>query len=135
MENTFALHVKHISTMLVVKDLDTSVDFYKNLFGFKVVRYEKDIIALVELNNIQLYFIPYSPATSDKPGVELKAPEKRGVTPVSIVFNVSNCDQSYQLLSSAGLQFLTPPQSPPWGGKRCFALDPDGYLIEIEEGT
>lgn len=28
---------------------------------------------------------------------------------------------------------LTPPHSPPWGGLRCFAKDPDGYLIELEE--
>lgn len=23
--------------------------------------------------------------------------------------------------------------SPPWGGGRCFAVDPDGFLIELEE--
>ena len=135
MKNNFKLQLKHISTMLVVSDIDSSVNFYKDIFGFKVVRYEKKIIALVELNNFQLYFIPFSPATEGKPNVELKTLDKKGVTPVSIVYNVSDCEKSYQLLSEKGLKFLTPPQSPPWGGKRCFALDPDGYLIEIEQGT
>lgn len=31
------------------------------------------------------------------------------------------------------LKLLTPPKSPPWGGWRCFAHDPDGYLVEIED--
>jgi hypothetical protein len=29
--------------------------------------------------------------------------------------------------------FLAEPHSPPWGGHRCFAVDPDGNLIEVEE--
>jgi catechol 2,3-dioxygenase-like lactoylglutathione lyase family enzyme len=29
--------------------------------------------------------------------------------------------------------FFSEPQAPPWGGLRCFARDPDGYLIEIEQ--
>jgi hypothetical protein len=28
---------------------------------------------------------------------------------------------------------LTPPKQPRWGGWRCFAHDPDGYLIEVED--
>jgi hypothetical protein len=32
-----------------------------------------------------------------------------------------------------GVEFLTPPKSPPWGGWRCFAHDPDSYLVEIED--
>ncbi len=133
--NLFLSQVNHISTMLVVNDIDSSIKFYKNIFGFEVKRYEKGIIALVELQNIQLYFIPNSPSTPDKPNVELKTLDTKGKTPVSVVFNVKNCEKTYHLLQQRGLKFFTLPQSPSWGGKRCFALDPDGYLIEIEEGT
>ncbi len=28
---------------------------------------------------------------------------------------------------------LAPPFSPPWGGCRFFCVDPDGYLVEIEQ--
>ncbi|MGI9112250.1 MAG: VOC family protein [Gaiellaceae bacterium] len=40
---------------------------------------------------------------------------------------------AYRALSSRGLRFLTSPMQPPWGGWRCFAQDPGGYLIEIEQ--
>ena len=29
--------------------------------------------------------------------------------------------------------FLAEPYSPPWGGHRCFAVDPDGNLVELEQ--
>ena len=41
--------------------------------------------------------------------------------------------EAYDTLSARGVSFLTEPYSPPWGGHRCFAVDPDGYLIELEE--
>ena len=31
------------------------------------------------------------------------------------------------------LRFLAEPYEPPWGGCRFFCVDPDGYLVEIEE--
>ena len=39
----------------------------------------------------------------------------------------------YEELRGRGVEFLTPPKSPPWGGWRCFARDPDGYVIEVED--
>jgi len=134
-DDQFLSQVNHIATMLVVSNIDSSIEFYKNIFGFEVKRYEKNLIALLKFQNTQLYFITYSPSTPDKPDVELKTLDTKGKTPVSVVFNVKDCDKTYQMLLKRGLKFLTPPQSPPWGGKRCFALDPDGYLLEIEEGT
>jgi catechol 2,3-dioxygenase-like lactoylglutathione lyase family enzyme len=46
---------------------------------------------------------------------------------------VKDCAKAYDELRTLGVEFLTPPQRPPWGGWRCFTRDPDGYLIEIEE--
>ena len=36
-------------------------------------------------------------------------------------------------LGAAGVGFLAEPFSPPWGGVRCFAVDPDSYLVELEQ--
>jgi hypothetical protein len=46
---------------------------------------------------------------------------------------VENCQAAYEELRSRGVEFLTPPMQPAWGGSRCFAHDPDGYLIELED--
>ena len=131
----FSNQVNHVSTMLVVLDIDRAVDFYRSMFGFEVRRYEKGIIALVQFKNLQLYFIPASPPTNDKPDIDLVHLNTIGKTSASIVFNVSDCEDVYNQLLDKGLKFQTPPQIPLWGGKRCFAIDPDGYLIEIEQDT
>ena len=34
---------------------------------------------------------------------------------------------------SEGAPFLAEPYAPPWGGLRFFVVDPDGYLVEIEQ--
>lgn len=134
-KNQFSNQVNHVATMLVVEDIDRSLNFYCDIFGFEVKRYEKGFIALVQFKNIQLYFIPVSPPTADKPEIELTNLNTKGKTSVSIVFNVEDCDEVYNHLLEKGLKFQTLPKTPPWGGRRCFAIDPDGYLIEIEQGT
>ena len=32
-----------------------------------------------------------------------------------------------------GVPFLAETYRPPWGGGRFFCVDPDGYLVEIEQ--
>lgn len=122
----------HIATMLVVADIARATAFYRDKFGFEV-RDQQDYIALLERGSMLLYLITQSEPTSDKPAItltNLNTPER---TSVNLVFRVDDCRQAYAELTALGLQFLTPPQSPPWGGWRCFTRDPDGYLIEIEE--
>ena len=50
-----------------------------------------------------------------------------------LVLEVTDCVGAHRELSAAGAPFLAEPYSPPWGGHRCFAVDPDGNLIELEE--
>jgi hypothetical protein len=33
------------------------------------------------------------------------------------------------------VRFLAEPHEPAWGGCRFFCVDPDGYLVEIEQPT
>ena len=47
----------------------------------------------------------------------------------------SDCQAAFERLQARGVQFLTRPHTPPWGGLHCFACDPDGYLIEVEENV
>jgi len=41
--------------------------------------------------------------------------------------------ESARRLDEAGARFLADPYEPPWGGCRFFCVDPDGYLVEIEQ--
>jgi catechol 2,3-dioxygenase-like lactoylglutathione lyase family enzyme len=127
-----AKELVHAATMLVVKDLDRAVSFYTEYLGFQIKEQDSGI-ALLILGQVRLYLVLTSPPTPDKPTISLSFLNKKGQTNVNLVFRVKSCQTVYRKLVDQGLTFLAPPHQPPWGGWRCFTLDPDGYLVEIEE--
>ena len=129
--NPFSGLLRGAVTMLAVSDLETSVRFYQEKLGFDVLGHEAHIAAL-KLGDMQLHLFTHSPPTPDKPSVTLTSLNTPDRTPVVLDFLVSDCQAAYERLRDRGVQFLT-PHTPPWGGRRCFAQDPDNYLIELEE--
>lgn len=123
-----------LAPMLCVRDLERSLAFYADKLGFAIVQYEPEV-ALLRLGSGALYLFTESPPTPDKPGVHLAPPEDGARGSVVLVLVVPDCPAAYEELSTRGVEFLTPPQQPPWGGWRCFAHDPDGHLIEIEDAA
>ena len=117
--------------MLAVRDVKRSVAFYCDVLGFERLEYPH--IPLLRRGDLQLFLVEESPPTDDRPGVTLTPPATPERMPVNLVFEVEDVAAEYAALSERGLRFLTPPAQPPWGGWRCFAQDPDGYLIEIEQ--
>lgn len=125
------MEILEIVPMLCVRDLAASTDFYRRV-GFTVESAEEHI-ALLRVGGQGLYLITESPPTVDKPAVTLAPPAGPERVPAEIVVRVPDCAVAHRELSERGVRFLTPPQQPPWGGWRCFAPDPDGYLLEIEQ--
>lgn len=117
--------------MLCVRDLAASEEFYRRV-GFTVESSEP-YIALLRHSGCGLYLVTEGGPTPDKPGVSLLPLADPSRVAALIVLRVSDCRQAHQELSGRGVRFLTPPHEPPWGGWRCFAPDPDGYLLEFEE--
>lgn len=126
------MNVVAVDTMLCVRDLGRSVGFYRDVLGFQVTS-EADTIAALELSGHRVYLFTESPPTEDKPQFWLVPPEdpERGAT--ILVLRVEDCDAAYKEVRGRGGAFLTPPATPPWGGRRCFLHDPDGFLIELEQ--
>ena len=52
---------------------------------------------------------------------------------VVLVVEVDDAWAEYGRLEGEGVRFLAEPYEPPWGGCRFFCVDPDGFLIEIEQ--
>jgi catechol 2,3-dioxygenase-like lactoylglutathione lyase family enzyme len=117
--------------MIVVRDVERSALFYRDILGFEQVPYPQ--IPLLQRGTMQLFLVEASPPTPDRPAISLQPPSDPSAMPVNLVFEVEDAHAEYEALSARGLRFLTPPAQPPWGGWRCFAQDPDGYLIEIEQ--
>lgn len=117
--------------MLAVRDVERSLAFYRDILGFEQLEYPQ--IPLLRRGALELFLVEESPPTDDRPGVTLAPPADARRMPVNLVFEVDDVHAEHAALSARGLRFLTPPVQPPWGGWRCFARDPDGYSIEIEQ--
>jgi predicted enzyme related to lactoylglutathione lyase len=50
-----------------------------------------------------------------------------------LVLEVADALAAHASLLEEGVAMLAPPFHPPWGGCRFFCVDPDGYLVEIEQ--
>jgi catechol 2,3-dioxygenase-like lactoylglutathione lyase family enzyme len=135
-EQTSPLHdlLHDVVVMIVVRDLAMSVAFYQHTLGFTLLGQQAHIAAL-GLGNFSLYLFTHSPPTPDKPTISLTNLNGADTTPVIVDLLVSDCQAAYERLHARGVAFLTPPHTPPWGGRRCFVRDPDGYLIELEENA
>lgn len=120
------------TAMLTVRDISSSEQFYTQRLGFRVSE-GMEGMRLLERKGVTLYLVTESPPTPDKPDVTLAPPLQVSRPPVNLVFRVADVRATYTALANSGLKFLAPPHQPPWGGWRCFAQDPDGYLIEFEQ--
>ena len=118
--------------MLCVRDLGRSRAFYVDALGASVLSEESDV-AVLRLGGTVLYLFTESAPTLDKPNIHLAPPAPAGPSSVVVVLRVDDARTAYAELVERGVEFAMPPTEPPWGGLRCFARDPDGYVIEVEQ--
>jgi hypothetical protein len=129
-----AAQVTRAGTILAVADVERSVAFYRDRLGFEVeARYEDPPYATLRCAGARLSLAEQGHAAEDRPGVELVAPPDPSRLAAILVLEVADCRNAHLELAAAGVAFLAEPYSPPWGGHRCFAVDPDGNLVELEE--
>ncbi len=120
--------------ILAVADVEASVGFYRDRLGFEVeASYDDPPYATLTVAGARLSLAEQGHPAEDRPGVLMAAPEDRSRLQVALVLEVTDCRGAYEELRAGRVEFLAEPFSPPWGGARCFAIDPDGYLVELEE--
>ena len=128
------IQVQRIGTILAVADVDRSVAFYTGLFGFAVdATYADPPYATLTLNGVRLSLAEQGHPAADRPGVLMTAPPDRSKLPVVLVLEVADAWDVHHALAAEGAAFLADPYEPPWGGCRFFVVDPDGYLVEVEQ--
>lgn len=128
------LSVTRAGAILAVADVARSVTFYSERLGFEVyARYDDPPYATLARAGMRLSLAEQGNPADDRPGVTMNAPADPSSLQVVLVLEMAGVQQAYAQLSAAGVRFLAEPYSPPWGGHRCFAVDPDGYLVELEE--
>jgi catechol 2,3-dioxygenase-like lactoylglutathione lyase family enzyme len=126
--------VQRAGSILAVSDVGRSIAFYRDLIGFEVeATYDDPPYATLTLAGTRLSLAEQGHAAEDRPGVTMTAPDDPSNANVVLVVEVIDARGVYDELEARGARFLAEPYEPPWGGCRFFCVDPDGYLVEIEQ--
>jgi catechol 2,3-dioxygenase-like lactoylglutathione lyase family enzyme len=120
--------------ILAVTDVERSLTFYCDVIGFDVeATYDDPPYATLALAGTRLSLAEQGHPAEDRPGVTMTAPEDPSKANVVLLVEVDDARAVYAELEGKGARFLAEPYEPPWGGCRFFCVDPDGYLVEIEQ--
>jgi lactoylglutathione lyase len=121
-----------LTHFMVVSDQDRSREFYRSVFGAKVLLDRDPVI--MKLANSWLILNDGGGPTDDKPSVTLAPPADPDLTSAFLNIRVADIAQVYAEWSARGAQFLTEPKD---HGReiRAYIRDPDGHLIEVGQST
>jgi len=121
-----------VTHFLVVSDQDRSRDFYRTVFGAKVL-VERDPVIMKLANSWLILNVGGGP-TDDKPTVTLTTPADPDQTSAFLNLRVADIAAAYAEWSAKGAEFLTEPKD---HGReiRAYIRDPDGHLIEVGQAT
>jgi len=126
--------VRRVGTILAVADVGRSVAFYTERLGFAVeALYDDPPYATLTRQGVRLSLAEQGHPAEDRPGVAMVVPPDPSQLPVVLVLEVDDAQAVHAALVAEDARLLAAPYAPPWGGLRFFVLDPDGYLVEIEQ--
>jgi catechol 2,3-dioxygenase-like lactoylglutathione lyase family enzyme len=145
MAKCLAKNVRHAG--IVVRDMERSLAFYRDLLGLKpVIDFTEQgefIATLTGAASVRLRMVKL---VADNGGmVELlqflshpQSPRSNNhlwdTGPTHVAFTVENIDQIYKDWTAKGIEFTCPPQvDPPGTAKVTFCRDPDGVYLELVE--
>jgi glyoxylase I family protein len=127
-----AVDVRGVCTLILVFDMPTSLKFYRDVLGFKVVATNDDGAGddvdwcYLRLDKTEL-MLNTMYETSDRPD----APDRTRVAvhaDTCLYFGCPDVDAAYRYLRSRGVE-VTGPTIAPYGMKQLYVLDPDGYNL------
>lgn len=123
--------MKFLHTMIRVKDIEKSLDFYTKLFGLELVEKRR-------LDDCWLYFLEDKESGQQ---IELTFNDETPENGYNIgsgfghfAFGVDSMNEFSEKLNSLGYSYLYEPfDLTGKGSKIAFVKDPDGYEIELIE--
>ena len=121
-----------VTNTLIVRDIQSSVAFYRHVLGATVLREGEP--TFLRLGNVWLTINGGGGPTDDKPEVVASPPRDPNVLSFFLNLRVTDIRRYYDLWSSRGAKFITEPKIHATE-LRCYMRDPDGYLIEVGQTT
>lgn len=116
-------------TMIVVSDMDRSVEFYRDKLGIPLKFQSPEWTEFATGATTLALHGGGVPAEGPPAG----DPSKRAGA-CSIGFNVENVDETYEELQAKGIRFVMPPTQREGEGIRlAVAIDPDGLPVSFAQ--
>lgn len=116
-------------TLLFVRDINRSRDFYENVLGLEF-EHGNDNSASFILGPDALLLLDHGGADDLLNPVDVEHNTSRGASSM-VVTSVEDVDALYEELLAKGVEFIRAPEDR-WWGKRCAHFkDPDGNVWEI----
>ena len=124
--------IKFAYTILYVKDVEKSIGFYENAFGFtrKFVTPENDYGELL-VGETTLSFTSTVLANSNLKKGFTESSLTNKPFGIEIGFTTDNVEETVKSAVNAGGTILENSQKKPWGQVVAYVRDIDGFLIEI----
>ena len=120
-----------IAYFLTVADVVRSADFYKTVFGGRILSRgdSNGAPGYIQIANAWLIVNIGGGPTPEKPSVTLSVPDPDKMSGF-INIRVADIQTCYELWKSRGAEFITEPKDK-YGETLCYMRDPDGYIIEV----
>ncbi len=114
----------HIIPFLSVRDIQETIDYYKNKLGFSEEWTWGEADGGISRNELALLFNKH-PTHVDRINTE----EKR----FELVWFVFSVDDIYDEFKANGVEIVKEPQDEPWGQREFSFIDINGYLIRVSQ--
>lgn len=115
---------------LGVKDLETSLKFYRDGLGWKPSSASQGNIIFFDLGGIGLSLYPRNLLAEDA----TVSPEGTGFSGITLAHNTKSIEEVDTVLlqaEKAGAKIIKKARKVFWGGYSGYFADPDGYLWEV----
>ena len=117
--------VKKISPLLLVTDIERSIEFYTKKLGFDVdFRYE-DFYSGISKDGCSIHLKTGTPSIEERNN-------KRKNEDIDMVISVDHIEELYEELRGQSIEFTQPLRTMDYG-KEFYLVDPDGYIISFLE--
>ena len=117
------------ATLLMVRDFEASVRFYRDVLEFKVGDTDTGFMTF-DIGDQTLAILDLSLAAK-MISEEAVQPEKEYIPRSLFAIFLDDADAAYEALKARGVHFIKPPTTQPWGQRTAYFTDPDGNIWEI----
>ena len=125
--------IDHVNAyVLVVRDFEKSLSFYRDKLGFKLKNREEDFAYFVFGSEtgpgIAILGIESAAKVISEAHIR---PKLETIHRNYFAVFLNDVDKEYEALRARGVHFVKPPTTFPWGQRIAYFEDPEGNLWEI----